>query len=76
LTSVLKFSTLGPTVFDGVSIGCSVMVVSTLGFGVFEIFLEFSALGSAVCDGVSLGCGVMLSVCPWFPPLGVVGTYA
>jgi hypothetical protein len=63
-------------VFDGILIGCSVMVVSTLGFGVFEIFLEFSTRGSAVCDGVLLGCGVMVLVCPWFPPLGVVGTFA
>ncbi len=58
--SALGFSTLGSAVFDGVSIGCVVMVVSTLGFGVFEIFLEFSALGSALCDGVLLGCGVMV----------------
>jgi hypothetical protein len=51
------------------------MVVSTLGFGVFEIFLEFSARGSAVCDGVLLGYSVMVLVCPWFSPLGVVGTF-
>ncbi len=60
--------------FDGISIGCGVMVVSTLGFRVFEIFLEFSARDSAVCN-VSLGCGVMVSVCPWFSPSGVVGTF-
>ena len=71
---VLEFSTLGSTVFDRILIGCGVMVVSTLGFRVFEIFLEFSARDSAVCD-VSLGCGVMVSVCPWFPPSGVVGTF-
>ncbi len=51
------------------------MVVSPLGFRVFKIFLEFSALVSAVCNVFLLGCGVMVSVCPWFPPLGVVGTY-
>ncbi len=62
--------------FDGVLIGCTVMVVSILGFGVFGFFLEFSAVVSAVCDGVSLGCGVMVSVCPWFLPSGVVGTFA
>jgi hypothetical protein len=62
-------------VFDGNLIGCGAMVVSTLGFGVFDIFLKFSARGSAVCDGVFLGCGVMVLVCPWFPPLGVVGTF-
>jgi hypothetical protein len=62
-------------VFDGILIGCSVMVVSTLGFRVFEIFMEFSAYGFTVCDGVSLGCGVMVLVCPWFPPSGVVGTF-
>jgi hypothetical protein len=56
----LEFSTLGSTVFDGILVNCSVMVVSTLGFGVFEIFLEFSACGSAVgfawlwCDGVGV----------------------
>ncbi len=72
---VLEFSALGSAVFDGILIGCSAMVVSTLGFGVFEIFLEFSAHGSAVCDSVLLGCGVMVLVCPWFPPLGVVGTF-
>ncbi len=72
---VLKFSTLGSAVFDGILIGCGVMVVSTLGFGVFEIFLEFSDHGSAVCNGVLLGCGVMVLVCPWFPPSGVVGTF-
>jgi hypothetical protein len=70
----LKFFTLGSAVFDGVLIGCGVMVVSTLGFRVFEIFLEFSARDSAVCN-VLLGCGVMVLVCPWFPPLGVVGTF-
>ena len=53
---VLKFSTPGFAVFDGILIGCGVMVVSTLGFGVFEIFLEFSAHGSTVCDGVLLWC--------------------
>jgi hypothetical protein len=65
----------GSAVFNGISIGCGVMVVSTLGFGVFEIFLEFSAHGSAVCNDVLLGCSVMVLVCPWFPPLGVVGTF-
>jgi hypothetical protein len=72
---VLEFSTLGSAVFDGILIGCGVMVVSILGFGVFEFFLEFSAHGSAVCDGVLLGCHVMVSVCPWFSPLGEVGTF-
>ncbi len=62
--------------FDGVLIGCGVMVVFTLGFGVFGFFLEFSATVSAVCDGVLLGCGVMVLVCPWFSPSGVVGTFA
>ncbi len=62
--------------FDGVLIGCGVMVVSTLGFGVFGFFLEFSAVVSTVCDGVLLGCGVMVLVCPWFPLSGVVGTFA
>ncbi len=71
---VLKFSTLGSAVFDGILIGCGVMVVSTLGFRVFEIFLEVSARDSTVCD-VLLGCGVMVLMCPWFPLLGVVGTF-
>ncbi len=63
--------------FDGVLIDCGVMVVSTLGFGVLLVtWLEFSALGSAVCNGVLLGCGVKVLVCPWFPPSGVVGTFA
>ncbi len=64
-----------PLMFDGISIVCSVMVVSTLGFGVFEIFLKFSTRGFAVCDSVLLVCDVMVSVCPWFPLLGVVGTF-
>ncbi len=77
LVTWLEFSTLGSTVFDSVLIDCSVMVVSTLGFGVFLVIrLEFSALGSTVCDGVLLGCSMMVLVCPWFPPLGVVGTFA
>ncbi len=62
--------------FDGVLIGCGVMVVSTLSFGVFGFFLEFSSVVSAVSDGVLLGCGVMVSVFPWFPLSGVVGTFA
>ncbi len=62
--------------FDGVSIGCGVMVVSTIGFVVFVFFLEFSALDSAVFDGFLNDCGVMVSVCPWFPPSGVVWTFA
>ncbi len=62
--------------FDGVSIGCGVMVVSTLGFGVFGFFLEISAVVSAVCDSVLLGCSVIVLVCQWFPPSGVVGTFA
>jgi hypothetical protein len=71
----LEFSALVSTVFDGFLLGCGVMVVSTLGFWVFEIFLEFSALVSTVCDGFLLGCGVMVSVCSWFPPSGLVGTF-
>jgi hypothetical protein len=74
LPLIFKFSTLGSAVFDGILIGCSAMVVSTIGFGVFEFFLEFFACGSAVCN-VSLGCIVMVLVCPWFPPSGVVGTF-
>ena len=27
-------------------------------------------------DGVLIGCGVMVLVCQWFPPSGVVGTFA
>ncbi len=60
--------------FDFILIGCSVMLVSTPEFRVFEIFLEFSACESAVCN-VLLGCGVMVLVCPWFPPSGVAGTF-
>ncbi len=53
------------------------MVVSTLGFGVLLVTsLEFSAVDFVVCDGFLLGCGVMVLVCPWFPPSGVVGTFA
>ena len=71
----LGFSALDSTVFDGILIGCGVMVVSTLGFGVFGMFLEFFALDSAVVDGILIGCGVMVSVCSWFPPSWVVGTF-
>jgi hypothetical protein len=48
-------------------------VVSTLGFGVFGIFLEFSTLDSAVFDGYLIGCGVMVLVCQWFPLRGWLG---
>jgi hypothetical protein len=68
-----EFSARGSAVCD-VLLGCGVMVVSTLGFRVFEIFLEYSDRGSAVCN-VLLGCSVMVLVCPWFPPLAVVGTF-
>jgi hypothetical protein len=37
---------------------------------------SFKEYWSAVCDGVLLDCGVMVLVCPWFPPSGVVGTFA
>ncbi len=63
--------------FDGVLIGCGVMVVATLGFGVLLVTsLEFSTLVSTVCDCVLLGCGVMVLVCPWFPSPNDVGIAA
>jgi hypothetical protein len=61
-------------VCDRFLLGCGEMVVSTLSLGCLKFSWSF-ALVSAVCNGLLLGFGVMVSVCPWFPPLGVVGTY-